>query len=391
MSNVHPHYNILAYNAHNLYGLTEQIATNQAIKTITKKRPFLLTRSSFLSTGQHSFKWTGDNAATWYSLKSSIVSMLDFNLFSIPMIGADICGFVKNTNEELCTRWIEVGAFYPFSRDHNDNGYDSQELYRWESTTIAAQKALAIKYQMLPYYYTLFYEAHSTGTPVIQSLWMNYPTDLNCSTIDEQFMVGTGVLISPVLERYHRSVTAYFPKGLWYDFNKKSLLVDTTANGGEFKTLFTDLTDVQVQIAGGNILPLQQPALTTTVSRQTPFTYLVALDESNNAAGSLFWDDGEQLELTNYISLKFKSSFDVDKKLGTFVAEPIANKWDNAKDYTVDQVIVMNKGDLTIPKVVMANKKLIDRDSLDYNLLTKTLTIKNLGLPISERLEIIWE
>jgi alpha-glucosidase (family GH31 glycosyl hydrolase) len=71
-----------------LYGLTEQIATNKALVDIRGKRPFVLSRSSFPSTGVHSAKWTGDNGATWNDLKSSIISVMDFNLFGVPMIGA---------------------------------------------------------------------------------------------------------------------------------------------------------------------------------------------------------------------------------------------------------------------------------------------------------------
>jgi alpha-glucosidase (family GH31 glycosyl hydrolase) len=85
--------NITVYDAHNLYGLMEQMATNKALVDINKKRPFVLSRSSFMSTGIHSAKWQGDNAATWEDLKSSIVSLLDFSMFGVPMFGSDICTY----------------------------------------------------------------------------------------------------------------------------------------------------------------------------------------------------------------------------------------------------------------------------------------------------------
>jgi alpha-glucosidase (family GH31 glycosyl hydrolase) len=153
---------LFVYNTHNLYGRTEQIATRKALIDIRGKRPFVLSRSSFVSTGVHSAKWTGDNGATWNNLKASIVGMMDFSLFGIPMIDSDICGFIYNTTEELCARWIEVGAFCPFSRAHNDLDQTPQELYLWESVAEASRNALGMRYQLLPYMYTLLYKAHTT-------------------------------------------------------------------------------------------------------------------------------------------------------------------------------------------------------------------------------------
>jgi alpha-glucosidase (family GH31 glycosyl hydrolase) len=98
----------------------------------------------------------------------------------------------------LCARWIAVGAFYPFSRDHNAIGNAPQELYRWESVTEISQRVLGMRYQMLPYIYTLFANANRFGETVARSLWMNFAADANCTLIDSQFMLGSAVLLSPV-------------------------------------------------------------------------------------------------------------------------------------------------------------------------------------------------
>ena len=378
------HNNVSDYNVHNIYGLTEQIATNAALTDVRGERPFLLTRSSFVSSGKHTAKWTGDNSATWDDLKSSIISVMDFNLFGVPMIGADICGFLGDTTEELCARWIEVGAFYPFSRNHNALGSADQELYLWPSVTAAAKYALGIRYQILPYMYTLLYQAHAAGETVARSLWLNFPADKATFEIDSQFMLGSGLLISPVLDAGATSVTAYFPKGLWYDFTSHALAVDASVSAQE-RVLDTPLTSVNVHLLGGTVLPQQGAAVTTTAARETPFKLVVALCPKGGAFGELFVDDGIQVDSaipTNSLLVQYKAS-----NSNSLVGSIVSNTYSGAAKMNLGEVNIL--GVRASPATATLNGKDIS-SSMHYDASTKELRFTGLLLAINEELDLHW-
>lgn len=111
---------------HNLNGFSETVATNNALKSMGHQLPFIITRSSIFGSGAYAQHWTGDNGASWEFLASSLNEIFNFQLFGIPLTGVDICGFAGNTWPELCARWMQVGLFYPFSRNHNSNDTISQ-------------------------------------------------------------------------------------------------------------------------------------------------------------------------------------------------------------------------------------------------------------------------
>lgn len=302
MSSVHAG-DVLEYNAHSLYGLMESIETKNAVAAATGARPFVLTRSTFASSGHHVAHWTGDNEASWRDLAGSIITMNNLAMFGISMTGADICGFGGDTTEELCARWIEVGAFSTFVRDHNAIDSQPQELYRWESVTEASKSVLAMRYQLLPHLYTLMYLAHSTGITVHNALWTHFPSDANVFGRDGQFMWYDSILFTPVLTEGAREVTGYFPKAVWYSLFDDSV-IDASA-AGKVLTLPTPLTATNAHVRGGTVLPMQQAAMTTRESRKTPFKLMVAMDTDGSAQGSLFLDDGIQLSLDRYQLMNF--------------------------------------------------------------------------------------
>lgn len=317
---------------------------------------------------------------------------MDFNLFGVPMIGADICGFIYDTTEELCARWIEVGAFYPFSRDHNTLGAAPQELYLWDSVTEAAKNALGMRYQMLPYMYTLFYQANTAGATVARALWMNFPTDTTALTVDAQFMLGSAVLVSPVLTQGATSVTAYFPQGYWYCFKGRKLVVDASA-APVMVNLDTPLTSVNVHVHGGNIVPLQESAMTTTAGRQTPFTLLTALCPGGKAFGSLFWDDGEQVTLQKYLSVSYSAEvFGAEAGGGgSFTSVVSANSYSDAQNNIVQSIVVMGNSSLVAPTSATLNSVPLSASQIVFSDDNNSISFVNLNLKLTDSINLTWK
>ncbi|KAL4970759.1 glycosyl hydrolases family 31-domain-containing protein [Aspergillus stella-maris] len=298
------------YDVHSLYGHMGIRATHQGLTQIApEKRPFIIARSTFAGSGKYAGHWGGDNYSRWSSMYFSISQALQFSLFGIPMFGVDTCGFSYNSAEELCNRWMQLSAFFPFYRNHNVLGAISQEPYQWASVIDATKAAMRIRYALLPYFYTLMQNAHSTGSTVMRALAWEFPNDPSLAAIDNQFLVGPSILVTPVLEPQVDTVHGIFPgvgQGeVWYDWYTQTAV---DAQPGVNTSIAAPLGHIPVYVRGGSVLPLQEPALTTKEARQTPWALLAALGNDGTATGSLFLDDGESLHPEATLDVDFAVS-----------------------------------------------------------------------------------
>lgn len=396
------------YDTHNIYGMAEGLATYKALKRMTNKRPFVLARSCFIGSGAHAAHWTGDNGATWNDLKYSIASLLNSGLFGIPMVGADICGFYFETNEELCNRWSQLGAFYPFARSHSDIHTGPQEIYLWNSVTTTATNVFHWRYRLLPFFYTLLYEAHQTGSPLARPLFFHYPEDNATWTIDNQFLLGNNLLVSPVLEPGKSSVKAYFPKGIWYNLFDPSKMI-RAVDHGFWEELPSPMDTINVHVRQGSILPMQEFAMTTSMARKTPFSLLVAFSPASDfaefcaapysivcqgsdreyATGHLYLDDDTQPNMVVAAGQGSYVKLEAVRTDGHYVLRSIVTQ----PEYALLQGLVINTvsvlGVQSQPFSVRVNGRLAAvQVTVDAN--ASRMELQGLSLPVGEDFELVW-
>lgn len=313
------HQEYLHYDVHSLYALSEAMTTKKAVQNILQKRALILSRSSYASSGRYTAHWTGDNNSSWVHLRNSIIGMLEFNWFGVPFVGADICGFQGSATAELCLRWLQLGAFYPFSRSHNDmiTNKVAQDPAAWlaaghPEVTDAARNALRFRYKHLHYYYTLFFRAHTRGGTVVRPLFHEFPRDAATFGLQEQFMVGPAMLVSPWLYEKQTELKFYLPgeNGTWwYDIDYD----DARQGGGgvHHQSAPEDPTRLPpIYFRSGHVVPSMNPVvLNTKQMRQSGIVLNAFLDPDGKANGELYWDDGESIDpisSRNYNLYRFK-------------------------------------------------------------------------------------
>lgn len=241
---------------HNQYALGMAEASKEGfLKANPGKRPFLLSRSGFISSNRHTAIWTGDNYSNFHHMRKSIPVTLNLSLSGIPFNGPDVPGFGGNPTDELAIKWYKSGFLFPFFRNHSLKDVRKQEPWTFSPE---ANKTIAhyirLRYKLLPYMYNLFINQERNGDPILRPLFYEFESKkgLELEKIDSQFMVGSEIMQAPVLEEGRESRELVLPSGRWY-----SALSGSFMDGDKRVTLETSAMTTPIFVKEGAIVPMQ--------------------------------------------------------------------------------------------------------------------------------------
>lgn len=204
---------------HNVYGHNMARATYAGIKTLTGKRPFVITRACYSGSQKYAMAWTGDNQSLWAHLQMAVPQLCNLGLSGMPYVGTDIGGFGADATKELMCRWIELGSLSPFCRNHCAISGREQEPWTFDEETLKIyRKYLRLRYGLLPYLYDLFREQEESGMPLMRPMVLEYEKDSETRNMNGQFLIGESILAAPVLEQGATRKLVYLPEGEWYDY-----------------------------------------------------------------------------------------------------------------------------------------------------------------------------
>ncbi|MFN3698764.1 MAG: TIM-barrel domain-containing protein [Dictyoglomus sp.] len=211
---------VFHYKIHNIYGLLMTKATYEGFRRINpNNRPLIISRAGFSGIQRYSAVWCGDNKSTWENLYSSIITLQNLSISGVPFVGEDVGGFWGDCEGELFVRWIQLGVFYPFFRVHSALNTREQEPWSFgDEKEKIVREFINLRYRLIPYIYSLFYEAKEKGIPLIRSLILEFPEEREAINYFDEFMFGPFLLICPIYEKGRREREVYLPKGSWYDF-----------------------------------------------------------------------------------------------------------------------------------------------------------------------------
>ncbi|WP_414566748.1 MULTISPECIES: glycoside hydrolase family 31 protein [unclassified Anabaena] len=275
---------------HNLYGLMMAKSCYAGLKRHrASERSFVLTRSGYAGVQRWSAVWMGDNHSLWEHLEISLPMLCNMGLSGVGFVGCDIGGFAGNATPELFARWMQIGMLYPLMRGHSALSTARHEPWVFgDRVEKICQDYINLRYQLLPYIYNLFWEAATTGAPILRPLLYHFPSDRQTYTLYDQVFLGASLMAAPVYRPgvEHRAV--YLPAGIWYDW-----WTGERYQGPTHILAHAPLEKMPLYVRSGAIIPMQ-PVMQYV--DELPVEHIRLKVWPGNGSYTWFEDDGHSWE-----------------------------------------------------------------------------------------------
>jgi alpha-glucosidase len=272
---------------HNVYGMLMAQGTYEGVmKLRPNERPFVLTRASYAGGNRYAAAWTGDNISSWDHLEMAIPMCLNLSISGQSFVGTDIGGFIGSPSGELFARWLQLGTFTPLMRTHTEIGSADQEPWSYGDEYEAInRKSIELRYKLLPYIYTQFYLASTTGLPIMRPVVFDYPDDDNARWRDHEFLFGDALYIAPVTSPGTTKRRVFLPKGEWYNYWTEEHFTGP-------KDIWVDapIDRIPIFVKSGAIIPMQQVVQFSDQETINPLTLEIYPSETSSTI--LYEDDG---------------------------------------------------------------------------------------------------
>jgi alpha-glucosidase len=269
---------------HNVFGLLMNEAAFGGLRELRpERRPWLLSRSGWVGVQRSAWVWTGDTESSWSSLRQTVGTVLGLGLCGVPFSGPDAGGFAQHPDRELYLRWLQLSSLLGFFRTHSAFHLPAREPWRWQPSLVdAVRPVLELRYRLLPYMYTLAWEASQTGAPLARPLWWDSPSDRRLWHVDDAFLLGRDLLVAPVVQQGARRRSVELPDGTWQELGTERRYA-----GGGTVEIEAPIEKIPVLVRCGAILPLDQDGA-RTLSLYPPHPP----DESSSES-TVYDDDGD--------------------------------------------------------------------------------------------------
>lgn len=326
-------------------------------------RPWSLHRNGYVGIAKWGgWVWSGDIISSWKTLEAQVAVGINHSLSLSPYWGTDIGGFFPNKEltGELYARWFQFGAFCPLFRAHGKT-WSTRLPWGWGKSSMGVLEGSKgneplfselnnpaiepicktydnLRYQLLPYNYSLAWEARSTGLPLMRALWLHYPNDVQVRNMGSEYLWGRNLLIAPVFEKGATTRKVYLPEGSWYDWwtNKKETGKQTISRA-------IDLSLMPIYVREGAIIPFDPIRQYTGEIVKEPTT--LRIYSGSNGQFTLYDDDGYSLDYLKGKSVIIHISWH-EQNHALSLAPPTGQKMNDPDYKKVFRVEVLPKGDV---------------------------------------------